>query len=593
MDTIALSIFEDPSLSSLLLRMEEGFLPALVSGLSPAHRALLCAGLRLKTGRPVFAVCPDESAAQNFAEDLRSLLREEVRVLTGRDLTLYAVEGVSRQTEQGRLRILDALARGEAPVTVCSVQGLLLRTIPPGTLKGAALTVRVGESCPPEKVEAALLRCGYERTEMVEGPGQFSRRGGILDVFSPSGAQPIRMEFWGDEVDSMGFFDVESQRRTENTDSIRILPAGECLPALAEGGEAELAAALRTLMRRIGRRHGEGAAAEAIAGDIHRLDNSLRLSNADRYISMIYREQTTALDYIPAEALVFLDQPGRLFAAAAAFAKQLADDLRLQVKSGFPAGNATDFFTPWEEAALALSSFPVVMGDAFTTGRIAPEPRSVLQAAGKQLPSYGGSTETALEDVRHYLGLDFRVVVLAQDERRAGLLAEIFEKNGVHPLHGLPDGKLPPKGRCAVAVGALSSGLELTNAALAVLTDMQMLGGGLRRHRRKKALGGRARVGSCADLSVGDLVVHEHHGIGRFAGICRLQVDGVEKDYMKICYAGTDVLYVPATQLDLVSKYIGASGEDARCACPGWGAPTGIGPRAAPKRRPKISRRIL
>jgi transcription-repair coupling factor (superfamily II helicase) len=135
--------------------------------------------------------------------------------------------------------ILEARARGEAPVTVCAVQGLLLRPLPPGTLERAALTVRVGESCPPETVEAVLLRCGYERTELVEGPGQFSRRGGILDIFSPSGTQPIRMEFWGDTIDSMGtwMWNASVARNTRNCASCR--QANACPPG--GGGEAGLA----------------------------------------------------------------------------------------------------------------------------------------------------------------------------------------------------------------------------------------------------------------------------------------------------------------------------------------------------------------
>ncbi len=261
---------------------------------------------------------------------------------------------------------------------------------------------------------------------------------------------------------------------------------------------------------------------------IYAIGEFLRLSDADRYMAMVYRERTTALDYIPADALVFLDQPGRAFAAAAAFGKQLSDDVRLQVKNGVLAGSATDFYRPWEEAADALSAFPVVMADAFTTGRIAPEPRSILQAAGKQLPSYGGSTETALEDVRRYLGLGFRVVVLTQDERRAGLLADISKKNGVDRCADCRR-QAAAQGRCAVAVGALSSGLELTDAALAVLTDTQMLGGGLRRHKRKKALSGVSASGPAPTSPWGIWWCNEHHGIGRFAGICRLPVDGSKR----------------------------------------------------------------
>jgi transcription-repair coupling factor (superfamily II helicase) len=560
---LALAIWEDPALADLPLRIEEGFLPAQVSGLASVHRALLCAGLHLRTKRPVLVICPDEAAAGNFAADLRSLLDEEVRVLPGRDLILHTAESASRQSEQDRLRVLDSLLHEEALVTVCTVSGLMLRTMTPEKLNDAALSIRAGESLPPEHVEAALLRCGYERAELVEGPGQFSRRGGILDIYSPSETQPVRLEFWGDEIDTMGRFDVDSQRRTENVESFRILPAAECLPALAEGGETAFLEALRAAAGRLARRRDTGGLLDSLREDIEKLENGLRLSDADRYMSLLYPKLATALDFVPRDALVFLDQPGRTGAMAEAYEKQTAEDIRPIVKSGVLPGGTSDFYFPWKEAAQALLDFPVVMADAISMGSAALEPRTVLGVRAKQLPSYGGSSETALEDVRRYLGQSFRVVVLAQDERRAGLLAGILEKNGVDVLRGLPAGSLPEKGRCVVTAGSLSAGLELTDISLAVLTDTQMLGGGLRRYKRKKALSGRERIGSTADLEVGDLVVHEQHGIGRFAGVFKIPVDGVEKDYMKISYAGTDSLYVPATQLDLVSKYIGASAEDA------------------------------
>ena len=561
MDELSLAILDQPSLSTLPLRIEEGYLPALVTQTNPALRACLAAGLRRRTGRPLFLLCPDETAAGVMAADLRSLLGEDALLLPGRDLLLRDAEVVSRQGEQRRLQVLSALARGEAPVTVCAVSGLLLRTLPPARLESAAFLLRAGEGRGPEAVEPLLLRCGYSRSDMVEGPGQFSRRGGILDIFSPGAPQPIRCEFWGDEIDSMGFFDTDTQRRTENVQTFRVLPAGEALPALGEGGEAGLAAQLKGRVPRARRRANGDRTAELLRRDAERLEAGASLPWADRYLPLLYPEFATALDYLPADALVLLDSPARCGERAGELADQLAEDCRMLEEAGVPLSPPGEYLLDWKDACARLGDFAVVMADAFTAGRYPLTPRSVLGAEARQLPSYGGSAETALGDVRHYLELGFRVAVLCGDQRRADVLAGMLERSGVPPLRGFPEGALPPAGRCTVAVGGLSSGLELPETKLAILTDAQLLSGGLRGRKRKKALADRERLGSCADLSVGDLVVHEHHGIGRFAGVFRLPVDGVEKDYIKICYAGTDSLYVPATQLDLVSKYIGGGEE--------------------------------
>ena len=262
MNILINQIFENKEAAALPGLLESGGLPALVSGLSAVHRANLAAALRQRTGAPIFVICPDDTTAENFANDLRAMLGEEAAVLGMRDFTFYATEAASRQGEQKRIAALYTLAKGSAPVAVASVPGLLQRTMPADTLMKAAFTINDGESCPPEDVEDALLRCGYSRTEQVEGPGQFARRGGILDFFSPFDHEPIRMEFWGDEIDSMGRFDVESQRRTEQVKSCVILPAAETLPTMTAGGAEALAREIEAFAGKYAKRRSSENAAK-------------------------------------------------------------------------------------------------------------------------------------------------------------------------------------------------------------------------------------------------------------------------------------------------------------------------------------------
>ncbi len=558
MNALIQEIWNAPSLSTLPPRVEEGCLPALVTQVSGAMRSLLAAGLYKKTGRPLVVLCPDESEGRTLRGDLSILLGEEPVFLSGRDLVLRDTEVVSRQEEQKRLQALDALLSG-ARLAVITVPGLLQRTLPPEVLQSAAFTLRVGEGAGPEALEPLLLRCGYRRSEMVEGPGQYSRRGGIVDIFSPGTAQPVRAEFWGDEIDSMGFFDTDTQRRSENIQEFRILPACEALPAA--GDIQELAKLLEGRASRARRRQNGEELSRRLRSDAERLREGASLPWADRYLPLLYERDVTALDYLPEDALVFLSAPNRCGEKAKELADQLREDVKILSEAAVPVQEPEGYLLPWEDAAESLRSFAVVMADAFSAGRYPLEPRCVFNAQARQLPSYGGSIETALSDVNRYLEQGYRAVVLSSDQRRGDILASMLEKNAIRPLRDFPNGALPPAGRCTVAVGGLSAGLELPELRLAVLTDTQILAAALRPRKRRKAMEGRERIGSCADLSVGDLVVHEHHGIGRFAGIFKIPVDGVEKDYIKICYAGSDSLYVPATQLDLVSKYIGG-GED-------------------------------
>ena len=565
MKTLSLAILENKNLTPLPEAVEGGALPALVSGLGPVHRAHLAAALRLKTGRPLVVVSPDDTAAEAMAADLRHFLGEEVAVIGGREFTFYGTESVSRQTEQRRLRALDDLREQKTDVAVCTAASIVQRTMPPSAASRASFTLRPGQTMAPEDVIDGLLHAGYRPADQVEGPGQFAHRGGILDIWSTGSETPSRLDFFGDEIDTIHAFDASSQRRTEEIRSLRILPGAETLPALCEGGVSALVSKLREIHARLNRnatKFDVKKLRENLEKDMEALANNAEFTAADRYMCLIYPEMATVMDYFPPNALVVFDQPGKCGERAKSGLKQAAEDIRLLIEGGTLLGRIAEFYISWEDAAERLQDYPVVMADAFTVGRYPMEPRSTMAVTAKQLPSYAGSADAASDDVKHWLSEAYRCVLLAADRRRAEALRDLLEGKGVE--HVYLDGQLkelPLPGRCAISVGSLSAGMEYPQIRLAVLADTQIAKSGLRVTRRKRAVPAGARLGSYEDLSVGDLVVHETHGIGRFAGIFKMLVDGAEKDYVKICYAGTDSLYVPATQLDMVTKYIGA-GED-------------------------------
>ncbi len=538
--------------------LEGGLLPALLTGLSAVHRAHWAAYIRRELELPLFLVTADEVSAAALAADLESLLGERPVVIAGRDFSLAGAEGVSRQGERARIAALDAMAGGAALV-VCTVAGLLQRTLGPETLRNLSFTLVPGLELAPEAVAQRLLRAGYTRAEQVEAPGQFSLRGGILDFFTPGQDQPLRLEYWGDEIESIHCFDADTQRRTEPLAACRVLPAAEALPEAYPGGAAALAQRLEKLAA--GLKSGSDAAKATLREDAARLYTG-GMQTADRYLALLYPEFYTVLDYLPEEAVVFLDQPGKCAQRGSDFGKQLAEDCKLLLENGKLLGRLCHFALPFDQAATALEKFPVFLADNFVQGRCPIEPRQLQSLTCKQLPSYGGSPETAADDVQHYLSRSFAVVVLAGDKRRALVLRDFFDQRGISAEVDEALEQLPAKGQCRIAIGRLSAGFEYPEAGLALLTDAQFVRAMGKKSRRKKAADSRRqRLGSCADLSVGDLVVHEYHGIGRFAGIVKMPVDGAEKDYIKISYAGTDSLYVPATQLDLVSKYVGAGEE--------------------------------
>ena len=555
-------ILENREAAALPSLMESGGLPALISGLGAVHRANLAAALRSRLGLPLVVISPDDTAAEGMARDLAAMLGEEPVTLGLREFTFYESAAVSRQAEQKRLAALWAMAGG-AQVICASVSGLIQRTIPPERLRRAAFTIRDGSEAAMEDVIDALVRCGYSRTDQVEGPGQFAVRGGILDFFSPFESEPVRVEFWGDTVDSMGHFSVSDQRRTDAVERCTILPAAETLPSLCEGGGAALRDELEKWAARYERRRSSESAQKAAAtirSDAEKLGAGILISCADKYMELIY-PMACGADYLPPDALVFLDQPNRCAEKARDWTKQLREEIDELVRRGDAAVSPDSFSLGFDELLHRLADYPVYMADAFAVGRSPLAPRTLTSIAAKQLTTYAGNAQAAADDVAAYLKQNYRVVVLASDTRRAKVLQEVFDARGIAAPFFETLTRLPDPGRCYIAVGAVSAGMEYPAIRLAVLTDAQLLHRGEKKRAKKSPGPGRVRIESYADLSVGDYVVHENHGIGRFAGIVKMQVDGFEKDYIKINYAGTDSLYVPASQLDLVSKYTGF-GED-------------------------------
>ena len=560
------SLLDEPEFRRLIAGIEAGACPAVISGLSEIHRAHAAAAVRTATMRPVAVICADEDEAARLARDIAALTMEQALTLGVREFTFHSAEVVSRQLEHRRIAAFNALSENKAPIVVMSVGGALQRTIPPDMLTDAALTLKTGGTHDLSEIAERLVMCGYSRSEQVEGPGQFALRGGILDFFSPAHDEPVRCEFFGDEIDSMGCFDVSSQRRTQQIGAAIITPVAETLPSLYNGtggkGADGLANELREHIARLEKhRITNPALIKNIDADIGRLKDGRSFPAADRYIELIY-PMATALDYFRDDTIVMIFEPLRVKERAEGFLKLLAEDCLALLESGILESGLVRFAEDWEGLMYRMEAFPVIMADSFTGSSYPLRPRTMLSIGAKRLPSYGGSMETAASDIAYYKESGFKTVILCQDQRRAGSLREYLEERGITSALDYALQALPEYGNCIITVGELSAGMEYPGIKLAIITEGQMMVQSVpRRVRKSKDSSNREKLQSFADLSPGDLVVHDQHGIGRFVGFFKLPVDGVQKDYVKIAYAGTDSLYVPATQLDMVAKYIGGGTE--------------------------------
>lgn len=500
--------------------LKTGKSPVAVSGLASIHRAHLAAALYQSEARPVVLLCAEEADAQRLAEDLSVLTGEAVPLLSARDFHFYPGTA-SRQWEHKRLAIFSALSEGICPLLVATVEGMLQRTLSPTLFASSCQTLTVGETCDLQALADTLTRAGYARTEQVEGVGQFALRGGILDVFSPGLDLPVRLEFWGDEIDSMGLFDPVTQRRTAQQKSCRLLPAAEVVAP--EGTDL---------------------------GDV-----------PDLALPQLYDTVSTTADYLSPSSLVILCDTSRLAERAKTYLWQLHEDCTARMEQGADLGKNPVLAKSFDILCAELASGSLLYFDPFTTGIKPVPPAALFSITARQLPGYGIRFETVAEDLLNYQREDCAVVVLTATRRKAEALQTMLREQKIYTAIEERLQTLPEPGRITITVGGLSAGFDYPDAKIAVLCEGSAAQP--RKSKRSSAVPAtsRERIESFTDLAPGDLVVHEHHGIGRFVGMVKMKVEKHDRDYIKLQFAGADVLYVPALQLQLIAKYIG-SGED-------------------------------
>ncbi|MBO4938467.1 MAG: transcription-repair coupling factor [Oscillospiraceae bacterium] len=556
-----------PEYASLLESLSRGE-SAAVTGIGQINRSHMIAGLTTHTSAPIVVICQDDIAARRLQEELKSFLANSAPIFPSRELTFYDAAVVSRAWEQKRLRQLYDLARSNTPVQIFTWESLSQRTMPRAVLMNAAFTLEVGTEYRLEDLLERLVSSGYSRCGMVEGPGQFALRGGILDIYSPAADRPVRVEFFGDELDTMGYFDPDTQRRTDNIESMVVLPVGETQPRLHPGGMEGLCADISRLIARQKRRKNINEDLVAtLTKDLEKYENGLQNSASDRYMALIYPEMATAMDFIPADASVVLCDQGNLRRAARTRSDEMGLQLDSLLQAGLVAGELCDYVCQWEDFCTGLRGRTCIYFDAFG-GTSYPEdcpPKTLLPMTAKQLPSYGGNLDTAATDLAHYQKMEFGSLVLCGTRRRAELLQEMLSAKGLSSFIAIPLNTMPKAGQILLAEGTIPYGMEYPNSRLAILTEGQLIAKQAPKRKaasKKTGSTNRQKLNSFTDLTPGDLVVHENYGIGRFVAMEQIKMDGAVKDYIKIAYQGSDTLFVPATQLDLVSKYIGGGGED-------------------------------
>lgn len=543
-----------PEFRKIRSALEKRASPLLATGLSGIHKAQMIVSLTELMDRGGLAVTADEAGAVRLCEDINRMTGEDTAAqFPSREYCYYDAEGVSRDYEHARLAVLGRLNAGTLKLVVASAQAALQYTMPPQVLKKRILVLRQGEQHSIDVLTAFLVSAGYARADQVEGVCQFSRRGGLLDFFPPHMPDPFRIEFYGDEIDTISTFKLDTQRRVDVVKYVAVTPAAE----VAADSPRHLARVLTEAMKQLRGTQGK-AAKEKLAHELEKLEGGIMPSSLDRFLPLLYPEPATLFDYLNDGVFYYCD-PGNCREVMKGIQNQQGEDMKLLLDEGVLFKGCTKFSEDFVDLQRHATENNTLLMDTFVRSVGDIPLRELISINATQLSSWSGELATLRETLQDYLAREFCVVVFAGTQRTASALAEDLEREGVRVALAEEIGPFTP--RTVYVVGrSMSAGVEYPDLKLAIISQIGAAvhsGKAVKKSRHKSG----KKLRDISDLTPGDYVVHAAHGIGVFKGIVKRDIQGITKDYIQIQYAGTDMLFVPVTQLDLVTKYIGA-GED-------------------------------
>ncbi len=531
-----------PEYCELKQSLDAKKLPSAVWGASHIHRCILSAALSCDLKVKPLIITPGEAETERVLEDLVSL-GANCAVFKARDYCLRSDVTRSHEWEHNRLGTLSKILERDFDVVIATADAVLGKVMPPESLKKRFFELKVGQEFSQTELVSQLVSAGYTRSEQVDGAGQFSVRGSIVDLFTPQLDLACRIDFFGDEIDSIALFETDTQRRTESVKSIKVTPVSEVSPE-SPGEFIEQLNALKNDKR------ASADLKKRIENDINRLKNGGSPS-LDAYLDIIYGKRTTIFDYLDDKSPVFVFDTNAVLEKVDNCLDLHYEEIKALSEEGILPRRFSSVYLDKALLSAELQRHGTTFFDTFPKSQYPTKINSNISLNFKQTNGFSGSAKMLADDIS---GTNAKLtVILAGTERAANNLCEELCDLKIKAKFAADPSKVGKSG-VFVTTGVLTGGFELPSASAVVIVHGKATV--TKRKRRFKA--GNA-VGSLEELQHGDYVVHATHGIGVFEGIQQMKTQGITRDYIKIRYAGKDALYVPVTSLDLVSKYIGNS----------------------------------
>ncbi|WP_026568989.1 MULTISPECIES: transcription-repair coupling factor [Sediminibacillus] len=547
---------------SVLSGVEAGLKEQLVSGLTGSARGMLASLINEASKKPILLVTHQLMQAQQLYEDLLEMSeRDSVHLYPVNELIASEIAIASPELKSQRIEALNQWMNKESGILIAPVAALK-RILPPASYwKDYQLHFQLETEINIENYLSSLFEMGYERVDMVSTPGEFSLRGGIIDIYPITEANPIRVELFDEEVDSIRFFDAETQRSLEKAEQVVVGPATEMLlrPEDIATGADRLEEELAISLKKFKKAEDKEKLAAAVNQDLDRLRQQERFQEMYKYIGYFYQEPGSLLDYLPENGLIILDEMSRIQETANRLDEEEAEWHQSLLEQQQMVHNLTISFD-WHDTWTKMKQ-PRLYMSVFLRHIPNTNPQNLVNVSCRAMQQFHGQMNLLKNEFTRWQNNDFSIIIFAPNEQRAEKIEAVLSDYEMEAVRASGDVQLP-QSKPLIMVDNISSGFELPMHKVAILTESELFKKRTSRPKRKQKISNAERIKNYQELKVGDYVVHANHGIGRYLGIETLEVNGLHKDFMLLKYMGDDKLFVPIDQIDLVQKYVGSEGKE-------------------------------
>ena len=546
MNTILGELGKSPKFCEYIKKIENQKSPIVISGLTDVGMSQMISATKEFIKRPICVITYNEIQARKIVDDL-SYFTDKVIYLPKKEIVTYDYVAESKDLPYQRIEALNKIQEMKSGIVVTTAEAAIQKMISSKTLYKNTLKFKIGDEYKLEDVKQKLIDLGYVRYDLIDGRGQFSVRGGIVDI-SVTEKTGIRIEFWGDEVDSIRYFNIISQRSTENIEKAIIYPAHEYL----------LENNIEEVTRKISETIYTDELQEQVNQDIESIKNGNYISKIDRYLNAFYETQSTILDYISDKYILVLDEMNKIEHRIENVNKDNQNVIQLLMEKSKIVPEALKNLENNMQFREKIENKNIVYMDKFDDEvKIEAEKYNWVY---KEKNFYKSEIELLIKELIKAQEAKKKIYILAENKEKAKKICSLLDENEIinkyeENLNQTIISK-STESLVIVSVGKLSAGYECYDINQLVITSQELIEGEKRKSYKSSAFKEGETV-VFADLKVGDYVVHKNYGIGIFIGVNTITADGTTKDYIKIKYYGDDVLYVPTNQLDSVRKYIG------------------------------------